>query len=185
MITNPSSLPPPPPPYYTSTKELERCLMTFPGGKCIFERLEEYCKDDIEVILTCHRTKMTELLSKVLLPSLKGPGVGGESDQDAAKREADEWRAIEDAAVSVLTREQGEHSSIISWALTNDEDESSSSNIGVRHDALEKIIKKTTTNTHNIDDLSSGPQSIADDTSSPATSTADLTAPAPASLPKL
>lgn len=175
--------------------------MTYPGGKCIFERLEEYCKDDIEVILTCHRTKMTELLSKVLLPSLKGPGAG-ESDNDtaaaanAAKREADEWRAIADAAISILTRAEGEPSSIISWALTNnndddtdDNEESLSNIIGVRHEALEKMIKKTThdnnindkTTTNALDD-----KSVADDKSSSAaaTTTADLTDITPA-LPKL
>ena len=148
--------------------------MTFPGGKCIFEHIEEYCKDDIEVILTCHRSKMTELLSKVLLPSLKEMGQG-ESVTDAAKRETENWSKIANSAISILTREEGEESSILSWALinvddTDDTDEESSSNtIGSRQEVQK--MKTTAMNMNEVNDTQADPN---DTTSTATTSAADL-----------
>ena len=136
---------PPPSPLPRSTKELERCLLTSPGGKCIFEQLEQFCTADIATILDCHRARMQDLLSRVLSPPLAarapplggageaaadgvaaGAGAGAPLDLKAAAAAADDawraagadfWRAAAGAAGDALAGAASDEVSLITWAL--------------------------------------------------------------------
>ena len=61
------------PPTHCSTKELETCLLSTPGGKCVFEMLASWCSEGIAEVLTCHKSAMHSLLEKVLSPPFENP----------------------------------------------------------------------------------------------------------------
>ncbi len=128
LHANPSA----PPPTHTprscdhSTKELERCLLTTTGGKCIFEHLEQYCERDIASVLECHLAKMVELLAHVLSPPYDaggdGRGGGGDGGDSAAVGEAAFWAAAAAGTEKVLdlVTLSDWPSTIVSWALDSE-----------------------------------------------------------------